>query len=420
MKSRFCFNINFKNNFINLFKIIFSQTNSVDRSLKEHLRNYYKNSQFYFFDYGRTALYEILSQIKLKTNKRTVMVNSFTLFEVINIIIYSGFKPIFVDTENDSFHTNIKLHNIENKIDDLACIIITHLNGANNNIINIKKEIDIYEKKNKKIYLIEDCAVSFGAKLEDKFIGSFGDFSFLSFNIMKNITCYTGGAMIINNEDFKNKNLCNNYLKLNKMSLLKKNLYILTIQLLNNRFFFPLFFLFINLAQKHDIKFFLRKYRSDYEVQIEKSIPKKYLYHLHDFQKNILIDQFEHLQKKQLQRIEKSKKYYLNLKNLNELLFPQIDFNDKNIFLEFPIVIKNKTQKENLVNYLKKNKLDIKNYYYKNCVNEEIYSDNKSSCLNSQKFSENILMLPVHEKINNKDQFKIINKIISFFKESIN
>ena len=416
MKSRFCFNLGIRDNVLNFFKIIFSQEKSADQSLSENLKKYYTNSQFYFFDYGRTALYEILSQIKLKTNKRTVIVNSFTLFEVINIIIYSGFKPFFIDTENNSFHTDIKLQKMENKLDDVACIIISHLNGANKNIVTIKREIDDYEKKNKKIYLIEDCAVSFGAILENKFVGSFGDFSFLSFNIMKNITSYTGGAMIINNDDFKNKNLHNSYLKLSKLSLLKKNLYILIIQLLNSRIFFPFFFIFINFAEKHNLKFFLRKYRSDYEIKIAKSMPKKYLYLLHIFQKNILIDQFKNLFQKQIQRIDKSKKYYSNLKNLDDLVFPQTEFNEKNIFLEFPIVCKNKTQKENLVSYLKKNKLDIKNYYYKNCSNESIYSDHKITCINSQRLSENILMLPVHEKINNSDQVKIINKIINFFK----
>ena len=43
------------------------------------------------------------------------------------------------------------------------------------------------------------------SKIDKKFIGTFGDFSFLSFNIMKNITSYTGGTMIINNQTFKNQ-----------------------------------------------------------------------------------------------------------------------------------------------------------------------------------------------------------------------
>ena len=417
MKSRFCFNLNLKDNFLNLFKIIFSKTNSADQILKKNLEKYFDNSQFFFFDYGRTALYEILSQIKLKTNKRTIIVNSFTLFEVINIIIYSGFKPLLADNQKNSFHTDIKLHDFKNQVDDLACIIITHLNGANRNIINLKKELDNYEKYKSKIYLVEDCAVSFGAKLEEKFIGSFGDFSFLSFNIMKNITSYTGGAMIINNKNFKNKKLCNKYSDLSKFNLLKKNLYIIIIQLLNHKILFPFFFSFVNFAEKNKLNFFLKKYRADHEIRIEKLMPKKYLYFLHEFQKNILINQFKNLMSKQLNRNQKSKIYFLNLQNINDLTFPQKDFDENNIFIEFPIICKNKEQRDNLVNYLRKNKIDIKNYYYKNCADENIYTNIKRICLNSRNLSENIIMLPVHEKIYEDDQRKIIDQIKLFFNE---
>ena len=43
-------------------------------------------------------------------------------------------------------------------------------------------------------------------KLDNKFLGEFGDYSFLSFNIMKNITSITGGALI---DNFKKIELIN-------------------------------------------------------------------------------------------------------------------------------------------------------------------------------------------------------------------
>ena len=65
--------------------------------------------------------------------------------------------------------------------------------------------------------------------------------------------------------------------------------------------------------------------------------------------------------------------------------------------------------------YLIDKKIDVKNYYYRNCSEEKIYNENSNFCLNSKHISENILMLPVHEKIFKNYQYKIINEIKSFF-----
>ena len=60
-------------------------------------------------------------------------------------------------------------------------------------------------------------------------------------------------------------------------------------------------------------------------------------------------------------------------------------------------------------------KIDVKNYYYKNCSEEKIYNTKNNFCPNSKHASENILMLPVHEKIFENYQYQIIKEIKNFF-----
>ena len=81
----------------------FFNKNDFENDLKNKLLTYFNNSNFYFFDHGRTALYEILCEIRKKTKKEKILVNSLTLFEIINTIIYSGFVPKFIDTNINSF-----------------------------------------------------------------------------------------------------------------------------------------------------------------------------------------------------------------------------------------------------------------------------------------------------------------------------
>ena len=62
MISRFCFNISLYENLKNFFKILFFKEQNLDKDLKNSLSPFYENSNFHFFDYGRTAFYEILRQ----------------------------------------------------------------------------------------------------------------------------------------------------------------------------------------------------------------------------------------------------------------------------------------------------------------------------------------------------------------------
>jgi len=416
MKSRFFFNISLVENIKNILSIIFFKNQDFDSKLKEKMKFFYNESNFYFFDYGRTAFYEILTYIKKNTKKNKILVNSLTLFEIINVIKYLGFEPIFIDNKKNSFDTNINLENEEN-IDDIAAILITHLNGVNKNILNISNQVKNYNSNNrsKKIYLIEDCAVSFGAIMNNKYAGSYGDFSFLSFNIMKNITSYTGGALVDNQKKIISE--VNNYSELSKFDILKKSIFLFTLQLLNNRIFFPLFFRFVRYSQKKSFNFFLKKYRSDFKVSIKKKFPKKFKYRMHNLQKKILYKQFEKVLEMQKKRIAKAKVYYDNLKILKELKFPQTEFTSINSFLEFPIICSSIDVKKKLFEYLLDNYVDVKNYYYKNCSEEKIYNEGTNICLQSKEISENILMLPVHEKIENSDQKFIIKYIFSFFEK---
>tara|TARA_Y100001970_G_C14202779_1_gene842145 strand:- start:183 stop:1430 length:1248 start_codon:yes stop_codon:yes gene_type:complete len=415
MKSRFCFNISFYENIKNLISILFHKKKNENENLEYELSKIYNHSNFYFFDYGRTALYEILKNIKKKTNKRKILINSLTLFEVVNVIIYSGFKPVFVDNKNKSFDTEIDLNNYKNDINDIAVIIITHLNGANSNIFSIAKQIQDHNKINEKIYLVEDCAVSLGAEANSKKVGTFGDYSFLSFNLMKNITCYTGGVLIDNFKSLKNIEK-HNYKELSKIKIMNKIIFTLILQILNSKVFFPFFFYIIKFSHKFSINFFLRKYRTDFKVVIEEKFPEKFSYFMHSFQKKILVNQFINIDNQQLARIKKSEIYHENLKYIKDLFFPQINFKKENSFLDFPILCSSKIVKNNLFNFLLNKKIDVKNYYYKNCSEEKIYKSN-FVCKNSKFISDTIIMLPVRENIDDNYQNFIIQNIKNFFEK---
>ena len=96
------------------------------------------------------------------------MLSPYTLSEVVNAIIYAGCKPIFIDIDIKTGLINeIKLKKI-NK--NTPAVLITHLYSSEGNLIN-------FFKKFKKILIIEDCAINFGAEIKKNKLGTIGDYA---------------------------------------------------------------------------------------------------------------------------------------------------------------------------------------------------------------------------------------------------
>ena len=122
-----------------------------------------------------------------------VITTPFTYFATAEVIALTGAKPIFADINPHTFNINHKL--VEKLINrKTKAIIPVHLFGQSCEITKIKNLCKKY-----KISLIEDCAQSFGAKKNNKYTGTFGDFGCYSFFPTKNLGCAGDGGMIVTN-----------------------------------------------------------------------------------------------------------------------------------------------------------------------------------------------------------------------------
>lgn len=404
-KSRFYFNIGFFKLLIKICNYWFNREENYKTLINLKLKKFFPNSNFFFFNHGRSGFYALLKSLK-KNNRKKILINSLTLFEMINMVIYAGYEPIFVDNKERSFNSNT-LSLLNKHSDQIKVVVVTHLNGINEEINEIKNRIDelnINLTLENKIILIEDCAVSFGAKNKFGYCGNLGDYSIISFNIMKNITCLTGGLLIDNTKKLDQKDILNDFVDVENLDLFKKTLFVLIIQFLNLRIIFPLFFLFIKFAIKYEINFFLKKYRTDFEITKKDQIPSDFLKKISNFQLYLLFDQFDDIDEKIKIRVKNSEYIYQKLKNNTNLVFPQKDFNQRNVFIDFPVLCKSYEYKNKIWSKSLIQSVDIKNYYYTNCKEQKIYNKFDSSNTNfSKEISNNIIMLPVHVNQNLQD-----------------
>lgn len=134
-----------------------------------------------------------------------VLVSSFTFAATVNPIVYQKAIPVLIDSEPDTWNMcpDLLEEAIKNRIaigKVPKAIILVHLYGMPakiNSILNIAKEYNIP--------VIEDAAEALGSRYKEKPVGSFGQFSVLSFNGNKIITTSAGGALLSNDSDMINR-----------------------------------------------------------------------------------------------------------------------------------------------------------------------------------------------------------------------
>ena len=116
-----------------------------------------------------------------------------------NVIELVGAKPIFVDINLNTF--NINTSKISESITkNTKAILTVHEFGL---CSDISKLMNICKKNN--IYLIEDAACALGAKENNLFAGSIGEFGSFSFHPRKAITSGEGGILTTNNSKLASK-----------------------------------------------------------------------------------------------------------------------------------------------------------------------------------------------------------------------
>ena len=104
-KSRFYFNISFIYLLNKTVKYIIDRQVNYQDILTKKLQKYFTDPNMFFFNHGRGGFYFLLKHFKNKSKKK-VLINSLTLFEMVNMIIYAGYDPVFVDNKKNSFETN--------------------------------------------------------------------------------------------------------------------------------------------------------------------------------------------------------------------------------------------------------------------------------------------------------------------------
>lgn len=135
-----------------------------------------------------------------------VICQSFTFCASSHPVTYLGAKPVFIDSEEESWNMDPTL--LETAIKDRIAktgrkpkaIIVVYLYGMPGRIDEILEIARRYD-----IPVVEDAAEGLGSRFDGQVVGTFGEYGVLSFNGNKMITTSGGGALICPTEAAKNR-----------------------------------------------------------------------------------------------------------------------------------------------------------------------------------------------------------------------
>ena len=145
---------------------------------------------------GTAAIHMGLKALEVQQGD-LVFCSSLTFSATCNPIIYQNARPVFIDSEYETWNMDPKaLEKAFEKYPNPKAVVVVHLYGTPAKMDEITK---ICKEHN--VPLLEDAAESLGATYKGKQTGTFGEYGAISFNGNKIITTSGGGMLVSNNED---------------------------------------------------------------------------------------------------------------------------------------------------------------------------------------------------------------------------
>ena len=381
--------------------------NSVDFIKKFFELNEEYNLNFVFK--ARIGLFHILSFLfKNNKTKNKIILSSFTVFDMINMILLSGFEPIFIDHYKNSSQINID--QLKEKInefnDEVGAVLLTHYNVNNSEL----SEISNICKQNK-IILIEDCAISIGSKFDNDYVGKFGDYSIFSFGFYKFINVLSGGMIFSKNKDFYNFVIEKekNWEEIKIYNLYKLIIKSFFVRLISSKIIFKLIFPIIKFAYKNDITLIKKLLTNDPKPHKKESFPSEYKFRLSQTQINDIIFQFKNLKYLRKLREINYRAYSEGIKNEKIIFFHnKQNLLNENAYLNFPIIVKDKNK---FISYMLDNEIDISPQFYRSVNELSFLSKYSKTTKLIQDSVSNLVTLPTYSGINKYYIRKIIETI---------
>ena len=287
------------------------------------------------FPYGRSGLYSLLKIWDLKDAE--VIIPAYSCVVVPHAVVLSGNVPVFVDCGKGSFNMDIEgmRHAITRKT---RVVIPTHLFGYPMDVNAVDAIVRDAEKKyGHKIYVVQDCAHSFGSKWDGELVTKYGDAALFGLNISKTVSSIFGGMVITNNNQiaeelrsFREKN----FKRRGFVKTFKRFLYLLSTYFTFNSYIYY----WVNKLERYGLIDRFVKYYDESEIEFPSDWDEMPI----ETEARVGLANLEKYDEIIKRRIESAQEYFEYFKNNSEIRL--LPYNKGVTFSHFVALVENRDQ----------------------------------------------------------------------------
>ena len=317
---------------------------------EENFRKYTNAKSCIAVNNGTSALHLALTLMDIKNKE--VIIPSLSFVSTAHAVVYNGGIPVFADVDENTLCIDPK--KIKEKINSKTkAVLPVHFAGFPSELDKIKK---ICKKNDLK--LVEDAAHAAGGSFKNKKIGSHGDAVCFSFHPVKNLAMPTGGAITLNDSKTSRNE---KFLKVRR---------------------------WCGITNRHGV---------DYDIS-----ELGWNFYMNEFSAAIGIEQLKKIDVLNNKRKKISQRYFKEIK-----IEQKMPFNNDSVYHFYWICVNNRKE------FMKKMKDEgiETGIHYKPIHKMSMYKNSKIELPITEKIGKNVVSIPTHPNLSEKDITRIISTI---------
>jgi perosamine synthetase len=332
----------------------------------------------------RTGIYLLIKQ--LVEPGQEVIMSPYTIADVINMVLAAGAIPVFADVDRET--CNLSPAAVADAIGTkTGAVLVTHLHG-------IAAEIEAISElcRTHHVALVEDAAQAFGAEVNNRKLGTFGDAGVFSFGMYKNINSWFGGAVWTDRSDVAaalKKRLAHQPRQTSGMLLIRLTKGLLT-DLVTGRLLFSLLSRHLfRFGLVHKVRLINRFIETELDSSRNDVLPPHYLHHAGGAQLQLICQQLPGIEPLNDERRHYAKLYWEALHKVPGLILAP--FSSGNVYSAFPIQVQDRHA---LLSQLLQNGCDVAAQHLKNCADLDSFAEFAKDCPRARACAETVILLP--------------------------
>ena len=338
-----------------------------------------------------------------------VVLSPYTIYDVVNMVISAGGRPVFADIERET--CNISARELRALVTArTGAVMVTHLHGM---ACEIEEISDFCRQRN--VPLLEDASQAFGGHVAGKRLGTFGRAGIFSFGMAKNVNSFYGG-MVVTGDGALDERLRAEIQRFPYQGgdlLMRRIAACLAGDVLTWR---PAFdaatFWVYRYGHLHGVEAITNRWRGEDEPVRRSAIPERSLRRMTPMQARLILRSIDAVDAEARVRTGLARMYHEGLRDIGDILLPPLRDDGSHIYLTFPIQV---PDRDALLRFLIAHGRDLTLQHIGNAADYACFAEFHRDCPNARLTAARVLLLPTYPSYGRREAARNVKAIRRFF-----